>query len=99
MRAIQQGNEPLGGDRAADYGDGSFRELENCCRSGIDRTARRWAVGIGFAAIKAGMPLILFAAKGNEVYRAGKRTMAIRFRIVKNDVNFVRIFLVLVDDQ
>src|ERR1700719_3425424 len=85
--------------RAADYGDRSFGQLENCSRSGVNRSASRWTIGIGFAAIKAGMPLILFAAKGNEVYRAGKRTIAIRIRIVKNDVNFVRIFLVLVYDQ
>ena len=96
---IEPGTESLGGDRAADYGYRGFRQLENCCRSSVDRITSRWTIRIGLAILKAGMPLILFAAKGDEIHGARKRAIAVRFRIVEDDVNSVRIFLVFVDDE
>jgi hypothetical protein len=43
------------------------------------------------------MPLILFGAECDEIHRARKPAITIRFRVVEDNADAMRIFLVLVD--
>ncbi len=100
MEAVfDRGYEPLRRDNATDYCNGRFWKLKKSRRRRVDRATRKWAVGIGLAIVKARMPLILFAAKGDEVHRARELAIAICVRIVKDDANGMRIFLVFVEDE
>jgi hypothetical protein len=84
-------------DRAADHRDRRFWQLKNRCRSGTNRPTSRWTIGISLAVLKTGMPLILLGAECDEIHRARKPAITIRFRVVEDNADAMRIFLVLVD--